>query len=158
LKNNIDFWGMANKNENSVGRKLLFSTPEELQVKIDEYFDKPVDTRTVYVGADKMPINVSVPTITGLALFLGFESRQSFYDYEKRDVFSYTIKKARLRVEREYEQLLQWGNTTGAIFALKNLGWKDEKITEHKGGVTVGSPLDNIRTKLNIDKDAGTDE
>ncbi len=149
---------MSKESKNKVGRKLVFSTPEELQAKVDEYFDKPVDTRTVYVGADKTPIKVSVPTITGLALFLGFDSRQSFYDYEKREEFSYTIKVARLRIEREYEQLLQWGNVTGAIFSLKNLGWKDEHTTEHKGEVTVGSPLENIRAKLKIDSNVGTDE
>lgn len=30
--------------------------------------------------------------------------------------------------------------------------------TEYKGKIDIGSPLDNIRAKLNIDKDAGADE
>lgn len=108
------------------GRPLMFKTPEDLQNKINEYFNGAMRTKTTYVGKDATPVEVPVPTITGLALHLGFESRQSFYDYEKYDDFSYTIKKARLFIEREYEELLHIGNTTGAIFALKNMGWADK--------------------------------
>ena len=68
---------------------------------------------------------IKVPTICDLCLYLGFESRQSFYDYEKKEGFAYTIKRARLLIEREYEEQLQTNTPTGAIFALKNFGWKD---------------------------------
>lgn len=156
MENNIDFWGMANKNENSVGRPRLFDTPEQMQKAIDDYFKNGVNTRPVAIG--KEIIKMPVPTITGLVLHIGFCDRASFYDYEKYPEFSYTIKRARAFIEQHYEELLQAGNTTGAIFALKNFGWKDERTTEHKGGVTVGSPLDNIRTKLNIGKDVGADK
>lgn len=149
---------MANNSKKYNHRPAAYDSPEEMQEKIDAYFNGGMKKRIAYVGKDKTPIEVEVPTITGLCNFLGFESRQSFYDYEKKEEFTYTIKVARQRIEQEYEELLQWGNTIGAIFALKNLGWKDEKVTEHKGGVTVGSPLDNIRAKLNIGKDAGADE
>ena len=84
--------------------------------------------KTIIIGrADqKKTIEVPIPTISGLAHFLGFESRQSFYDYEKKDGFSYTVKRARLFIEVHYEEMLNTGNVTGAIFALKNLGWLDE--------------------------------
>jgi hypothetical protein len=65
-------------------------------------------------------------TITGLCLELGFCSRQSFYDYEEKPGFTYTIKKARLHIERAYEAKLSGKEVGGAIFALKNLGWKDK--------------------------------
>ena len=104
------------------GRPPLFDSEEKLQLAIDEYF----------TNLDK-----EEPTITGLALYLGFESRQSFYDYEKIDKFSYTIKRARLRIESNYEQWLFSRNPTGSIFALKNLGWKDKTETEHSGEMTV---------------------
>lgn len=42
-------------------------------------------------------------TWTGLALYLGFESRQSLQDYKSREGFSYPIKKALLRIEENYE-------------------------------------------------------
>ena len=95
-------------------------------------------------------------TITGLALLFG--SRQSLIDYENRDDYSDIIKTAKLRVENSYEKQLRGKNSVGAIFALKNFGWKDEHTTEHKGEVTVGSPLENIRAKLKIDSNVGTDE
>jgi hypothetical protein len=78
-------------------------------------------------------------------LFLGFDSRQSFYDYEKRDGFSYIIKKARLKVESHYEQCLQYGNVTGAIFPLKNMGWSDKQEIEHSGGVTIHIDKDDAK-------------
>ena len=34
-------------------------------------------------------------------------------------------------IEREYEEQLQTGNPTGAIFALKNFDWKDKAEIEH---------------------------
>jgi hypothetical protein len=74
-------------------------------------------------------------------LALGFESRQSFYDYEEKEEFTYTIKKARMLIENEYEFQLQRGNTTGAIFALKNFGWKDK--SEVDNNITV-NPLTEV--------------
>ncbi len=114
------------------GRPRIFNTDEELQIAIQSYFDE----------------NEGAFTITGLALHLGFESRQSFYDYEKEGEFSYTIKKARLTVEAFYESKLLSNNSTGAIFALKNFGWKDKTETEHSGAIAVTKPswFDNEAT------------
>jgi|SRR3990167_3199051 len=111
------------------GRRPYFRTPQQLQSKIDDYFKSGVNVRKVVVGSGKSKRieKISVPTITGLVLHCGFESRQSFYDYEKYEEFSYTIKRARLLIEQLYEERLQTGNPTGAIFALKNFGWKDRQ-------------------------------
>ena len=67
------------------------------------------------------------PLITGIALALGFESRQSFYEYEKKEAFTYTLRKARMRIENALEQSLddRGKATAGVIFGLKNMGWKD---------------------------------
>lgn len=90
-----------------------------------EYFDNP-PTREKRYG--EMTIDLPVITISGLSKHLGFASRQSFYDYEKRDNFSYTIKRARLFIEVDYEESLRTGqNTAGDIFGLKNLGWSDKQ-------------------------------
>jgi len=99
-----------------MGRPPKYKTAEELQKKIDEYFE----------AHDKY-------TISGLAYNLGFDGRQSFYDYEKKDEFSYTIKRARLRIEMYYEELLtKGGGISGSIiFALKNFGWTDKQEIEH---------------------------
>jgi hypothetical protein len=100
-----------------VGRPPEYNTPEEIQKAID-----------AYLMADDCDF-----TITGLALELGFCSRQSFYDYEEKPEFTYTIKKARLHIERAYEKKLSGKEVGGAIFALKNLGWKDKTELEHSG-------------------------
>lgn len=71
------------------------------------------------------------PTWTGLAIHLGFESRQSLEDYKKRPLFSYPIKKALLRIENAYEKAICTKNPAGAIFALKNFGWKDKQEVEN---------------------------
>lgn len=123
------------------GAPPYFKNVDELQTKIDEYFNKGVKKKTIIVGKgeNKEAIEIPVPTITGLCYYLGFESRQSFYDYEKRDEYSYTVKRARLFIESEYEEQLQIGNTTGAIFALKNMGWIDK--------------VETINTNTNINTD-----
>tara|TARA_R110000751_G_C13749296_1_gene478180 strand:+ start:111 stop:497 length:387 start_codon:yes stop_codon:yes gene_type:complete len=110
------------------GRPPIFKDKQELQSCIDEYLTNP--PVKVVVTKDG-PIEVPAVTITGLALHLGFESRQSLHDYEKRDEFSYIIKRARLEVENSYEFQLQHGNSTGAIFALKNMSWTDKTQTEN---------------------------
>ncbi len=112
------------------GSPPIFDSPEALQRSIDTYFKEGVTIKKVVVG--KTAIDVEVPTITGLCYFIGFESRQSFYDYEKRSEFSYTVKRARLFIEKHYEEMLQTGNTTGAIFALKNFDWTDKQEIDQK--------------------------
>jgi hypothetical protein len=114
------------------GRPPIYETAEELQSRIDEYF------RLLYVDDSDKNINEhfdKTPTITGLTLFLGFADRQSFYDYGKKDKFSCTIKRARMRVENWYEKCMLTGQAAGPIFALKNMGWKDKVETEHSGAI-----------------------
>lgn len=117
------------------GRPKKFKEVEEMQAKIDDYFKNCPDF-VIISAYDKntgefVTYNKITPTITGLALHLGFVSRQSMLDYEKREEFSCTIKKARTRIEKEYEKQLHNDKCAGAIFALKNFGWKDKVELEH---------------------------
>lgn len=112
------------------GEKLKFKTVEELEEAIESYFKKCDDEETPY-------------TVTGLALDLGFLSRQSIYDYaygkvgqENSELYSYTTKKALLKVENYAEKKLYSNHSTGAIFALKNRGWSDKHQLEHSGAIT----------------------
>jgi hypothetical protein len=111
-----------------VGRKLLH-TPDSLQKAIQAYFDNP-PKRTQAIGGE----NIEVPfiSITGLVLSCGFSDRQSFYDYQNKPEFSCIIKRARCLVENEYEYMLQKANPTGAIFALKNMNWKDTQVVQQE--------------------------
>jgi len=114
----------------NMGRPPIYENAEELQKEIEKYI-KSLKKR------DK-------PTISGLCFFLGFASRQSFYDLEKKnDNFSYTIKRAKLFIQQHYERQLNYNGCTGAIFALKNFGWSDKlELT--------GSDGDPIEQTINI--------
>ena len=113
---------MAEKNKG--GRPPKYETAEELQKKIDEYFN-------IQEASEEKPL------ITGLCLHLGFCSRQSFYDLEKTEKFSHTIKKARTRIEMSYEESLREDGGTHNIFALKNFGWSDKQEVEHSGKMEI---------------------
>lgn len=137
-------------NKFSPGRKPVYKNPEELASKLLEYFEwiqgefiieHKVTTKTTGKGKDAVTITESEPvkiwvrypehpTMTGLAVFLGFESRQSLYDYAKKPRFSYSIKKALLEVEYNYEKSLNGDKVIGIIFALKNMGWTDKTETD----------------------------
>lgn len=118
----------------NAGRPPIFNNPEEMQHLIDDYF---LSCKTEYVKDDDgkimltskgFPIVKHNPyTITGLAIALGFESRQSLYDYEKDGEFSYIVKRARLRCENHVESGTLSGDIPPApgIFVLKNYGWRD---------------------------------
>lgn len=116
--------------ENKImGRPAFFKNAKELEKKVDEYFKWGYRKKKMYT-ADGTEYEVPAITITDLAIFLWFESRQSIYDYASKWDFSYIIKRATLFVEREYEEKLSWNSPTGPIFALKNMGWKDKTEVE----------------------------
>lgn len=103
------------------GRPLKFKSVEELQEKIDEYF-RITPAKEI--------------TITGLALALD-TYRQTLVNYEGKSEFMDTIKKAKTRVEHEYELDLRKQGRSGDIFALKNFKWSDKQEVEHSGGVSL---------------------
>lgn len=65
-------------------------------------------------------------TITGMALYLGFSSIAELENYEQQGLFADTLKRGRLRIEAYYEKKLHQQSATGAIFALKSMGWKEK--------------------------------
>lgn len=111
-----------------MGRPPKYKTAKELQDKIDEFFEESEELKPII-------------TISGLCYHLGFCSRQSFYDLQEKEEFSYTIKKARLRIEMYYESLLMSRVATGAIFALKNFGWSDRQEIDHTSKGERLSPI-----------------
>ena len=98
--------GLSDMVKRKSGRPPKFSSPEELQAKIDQYFDfckgqlatdcfgNPIvdkHSKPVILGARP-------PTICGLAFFLGM-SRRSLLNYKSRPAFEYVVSRARLRIE-----------------------------------------------------------
>ncbi len=74
---------------------------------------------------DRLP---EPPTLSGLALYLGFDSCESLDNYSATGQYATFIKRALLRIETAYEQKLHNGPASGAIFALKKLGWNQREI------------------------------
>lgn len=96
---------------NKVGRPKKFKSKADIKKKIDAYFKECKE-------ADQ-PL-----TITGLALALD-TNRETLCRYAKDEEFYDTIKRAKTIVENFAEKRLFSTTPTGAIFALKNFGWKD---------------------------------
>lgn len=110
------------------GRPLKFK-PDVLHDKIEAYFDE------CGIGLLGNPLSKTyiAPTISSLALSLN-TTRDLLCDYEKRNEFSDTIKRAKLRIEAYNEYALHTNrNVAGVIFNLKNnFGWKDRAEVENK--------------------------
>ena len=70
-----------------------------------------------------------------MILHLGLSSRESLDEYGRRPEFSDSVKRAKLLVENQYEMKLDGSRPTGAIFALKNMGWSDRKEVEWRGSL-----------------------
>lgn len=123
------------------GRPLKFQSVEDLQQKIDSYFQSnPQDEWTV----------------TGLALALD-TYRSVLIDYEERDEFSNAIKKAKEMVHNAYEKDLRKKGRSGDIFALKNFGWRDERSLDH---TSAGKPFflsNDLMNKYGVDSSAKSD-
>ncbi len=118
-----------------------YATPEELDKKIEEYFAGWFSKRVVSQKLITHPDGTQeieqqcMPMIglVDLVLFLWFADKQSFYEYWKKPGFGYSIKRARMLIEREYEMALKWNNVAWAIFALKtNFGRKEPKEDDEK--------------------------
>ena len=109
-----------------------FKSVEELQSAINAYFD----SCCVVDEATGKKVQVKPYTITGLALALD-TSRETLMDIEKENgpyskAYSDAIKKAKLRCQNYAEkQLFNSRNPAGAIFALKNYGWRDTQDINH---------------------------
>jgi len=117
------------------GRPLKFSSVEVLDGKIQSYFDEVAED---YYKDSNGVIHQAPLTITGLALALD-TTRQTLMDYQERDEFTDTIKRAKTVIENYAEKRLFGSNATGAIFALKNFGWKDTQ--DHNIGGQKDNPL-----------------
>ena len=126
---------------NKGGRPPKYKTKEEMQAKIDEYFEscegKPILDDEGKPICDKygnvILIGAKPFTITGLALALGLNSRQALLNYQGREEFNDTITRAKTRVEQYAEErLFDKDGANGAKFSLANNfeGWKERQSIE----------------------------
>lgn len=125
------------------GRPKAYTQVEIMQKKIDGYFEECYKNNEPY-------------TITGLCIALDI-CRDTLSEYMKKDEFSDTIKKAKLKVENYLEKhLITDSSTTGIIFNLKNnFGWSDKQQVEHSGNINnpfSGMSTEELRQLVKNDK------
>jgi hypothetical protein len=124
-------------------KTLPFASVAELDDLIAQYFTyiegeyhlKPKEAKNTKTTTD--PIEQKVwdrepepATIAGLVHYLGFSSRQAFETYETKGKYAGQLKRARLRIMAHYEKKLHATSSSGAIFALKSMGWDDRPETK----------------------------
>ena len=127
------------------GRPRKHEAAEALQKDFDKYF-KECDKGEMVEKWDPKKNEVvkfkrKIPyTVIGLILSAGYADRQSFQDLEDNPIFSFTIKKARARIEHSKNMGLLSGEyvTAGAIFDLKNNHkWTDKNELAVTGNLKV---------------------
>jgi hypothetical protein len=159
------------------GKTPKYKDPSELTVLIDKYFEScwEEDWREEYIGESKQKQWVQKfdhegkpimklkerPTVTGLALALGFTTRHSLINYQNKDDFAPIIEQAKLMVEHYYENGGAKGEIHPAttIFALKNFGWTD--VIQIKGNDTserltpeeIAAQIDVAKRRLTAEKE-----
>lgn len=123
--------------------KLKYRTVEEFDKAIEEYFalcdGHILEDKDGNPVLDKwgQPVIVGdeVPSITGLALHLGFESRRGMLNYKYRKAFFPAYARALARCEKyEVERLHDKDGFQGAKYVLEHChGWEKETAGESEG-------------------------
>jgi hypothetical protein len=149
---------------------MKWATPEELETKIQAYFDE-CDATTVKQTFDKdgnITARITKPyTLTGLALFL-HTSRESLHEYMNGELLRFqnasteeevqcakryvdAVKRAKTMCENWTEEHALIGSTNPifSIFSLKNNhGWTDKTEVEMKhAGTVLVAPVSYARTQ-----------
>lgn len=135
------------------GRPPIYKSPELMRDRINEYFaqitpletelEKETDLDKDGNGTTTTRENVNVkyhtgepvPTVNGLALFLGFAGRKSLYEHlNHKPEFSYTIRAALAVIERYHEiRVATADKPQGSIFLLQGMGWATKAEVELTG-------------------------
>lgn len=129
---------MSSDIEKNTGRPLKFKSVEELQKKIDKFFNEtPKDEWTW----------------TGLALALDTD-REVLTSYRngkgRREPFSAPLKRAFDMVTNGYEIDLKQKGRVGSIFALKQVGWVDKVEIENTHNININGLIAGNEEKRSI--------
>ena len=137
-------------------RKLLFPTPQALQIRVDEYFQICREhTANKYDNKAKAVVTVDtplLPTLTGLCLHLDIHP-STLDEYGNRGPFARIIARARETCKYELEKrLMDRDCERGAEFMLAcNWGWRthsDQTINvNHSGTITLQAAVSAIATE-----------
>ncbi len=129
---------------------LKFNTADELREAVNKYFEdcggQPMTDENGDEVTDKkgevVIVGAHPPTVTGLALWLGFKTRQALLNYKGRTkVFDDIISAAKTRCEEYAEsRLYDREGVSGAKFSLVNNfnGWQEKRVPKSdKDGVKI---------------------
>lgn len=130
------------------GAPRKWKSVKAMQEAIDAYFESCKGTPLMIdgdVATDKygrpIILDEKPPTVTGLALSLGFTGRQALLDYQARPEFADTVTRAKSRCEEYAEsRLYDKDGANGAKFSLGcNFGWRatEEKAETAAGGIVL---------------------
>jgi hypothetical protein len=120
-----------------------YPSPKDVETALDVYFRSYDCT-----GSNK------IPTMSGLALWLGFKDREDMKDSCRSDQprlpkeYIAPIRKAVAYIESLHESnMLKTGNHSGSIFWLKNRGWSDIPARQESNkGNTINIIISNKDT------------
>lgn len=146
----------------AVGRPPKYTSKEEIQEKIDKYFEEcegkvlKNEDGSPYLDKFGNPViyGAKPPTITGLALALGFTSRQALLNYQAKKEFVDTITRAKARVEQYAEErLFDKDGANGAKFSLANnfKGWDNKQEVKVSALEQEETKLDNLIKQMRGD-------
>lgn len=97
---------------------------ETVERLVDEYFEWIKGEQNEEGDWVRFP---EPPTVTGLTLHIGFNSKTQTYEYAKIEGFKDPIKRGLSIIEKYHEIAASRGDKcTGNIFILKNFGWTDK--------------------------------
>jgi hypothetical protein len=112
------------------GRPPKFETPEELETKIEEFFEYCIEEK-------------EIPDVEGLAVFLD-TTRKTLFEYEKKPDFSNTVKRAKEKIFHKKKQLAFQGKMNATVFifdAKNNHEYTDKQELDHtSGGEKINIP------------------
>lgn len=134
------------------GRPMKYTDPAQMQAVIDRYFEsckghyrKDENGNFVFDRNGRPILDGAKPlTMAGVQYALGFGSRQSLCDYQRRRGFSRVINRARLMVETYCaERLFDREGYSGAAFVLRTaFGWGAASDAEERRPVAVKIIMD----------------
>ena len=141
--------------DNTPGELPQFKSGREIQSKVAAYFKgregKPLVGETGEPVLDKQgrPVMLGArpPTVTGLALALGFTRREELLRYPDDAPFAREVRRARMRAEDHLEgELMDKEKFQGAKFNLvSSFGWaageRAEEEPESAHGVVLMPPV-----------------
>jgi len=102
--------------------KKAFTSAKQLDVMINQYFtgSQSETKKTDTAEAKTESFQAGPPTLAGLALHLGFNTRKDFETLETKGIYAARLQRARLQIEALFERNLH-RSSSGSVFALKTM-------------------------------------